>query len=156
MTDYQELLQQLEDEQENIARLIVFVKGKMAQQDGTSVAARTVSETVSKPAQPIMRFPRTIASDSFFRMTVTDAIKKCLNLFRRPMSAKEITNILNEGGLTHQAKNLYATVYPTLLRMEVANEIARQRGGKWALSEWYGSKKSGTQEEKAEKTEPES
>lgn len=149
MTNYQELLRQLEEEQETIGRLIVFVKGKMAQQDEVSTAIRVTPETISKQTQPIMRFPRSVAPDAFFRMTVQGAIEKCLNLFKTPMSAKDITAALNEGGLTHQAKNLYATVYPTLLRMETDNEIARVGKGKWGLSEWYGSRKT-NQEEKPE------
>lgn len=145
MPDYQLLLEQLKEEQENIARLIIWVKGKMAQQDG---GIQTVIEVAPKPSTP-MRFPRTVASDAFFRMTVQDAIKKCLNIFKRPMSAKDITSALDDGGLTHQAKNLYATVYPTLLRMESVNEVARVAKGEWGLSEWYGSRKT-NQEEKTE------
>lgn len=145
MPDYQVILEQLEEEQENIARLIVWVKGKMAQQDG---GVQALVEAAPKQSTP-MRFPRPVPSDAFFRMTVPEAIKKCLNIFKRPLSAKEITNALNEGGLTHQAKNLYATVYPTLLRMESANEVARVAKGEWGLSEWYGSRKI-SQEEKTE------
>jgi HB1, ASXL, restriction endonuclease HTH domain len=138
MADYQLILEQLEEEQENIARLIVWVKGKMAQQDG---GVQTVVETAAKQSGP-SRFPRFLPRDAFFRMSVTDAIKKCLNAFKRPMTAKDITETLNEGGLTHQAKNLYATVYPTLLRMEAANEVARVGKGEWGLAEWYpGGKK---------------
>ena len=145
MPDYEVILQQLEEEQENIARLILWVRGKMAQQDG---GVQAVVEPAPRPSMP-MRFPRTLPSDAFFRMTVQDAIKKCLNIFKRPMTAKEITNALNEGGLTHQAKNLYATVYPTLLRMLSAHEVDRMSKGEWGLSEWYGSRKT-NQEEKAQ------
>lgn len=145
MPDYQVLLEQLEEEQENIARMIVWVKGKIAQRDG---GVQDVIEAAPKPSTPA-RFPRTVPSDAFFRMTVQDAIKKCLNIFKRPMSAKGITSALDDGGLTHQAKNLYATVYPTLLRMESANEVARVGKGEWGLSEWYGPRKA-NQEEKAD------
>ncbi len=145
MPDYQVILEQLEEEQQNVARLIVWVKGKMAQQDG---GVQAIVETVPKQSVP-MRFPRTLPSDAFFRMTVQDSIKKCLNIFRRPMTAKDITKALDEGGLTHQAKNLYATVYPTLLRMHITDEVARVGKGEWGLSEWYGSRKA-NQEEKEE------
>ncbi len=46
---------------------------------------------------------------------------------------------LDNGGLTHHAKNLYATVYPTILRIEAANEAVRVGNGNWGLTECYPS-----------------
>ena len=145
-TDYGQLLAHLEEERENIERLIVWVKGKMAQ-DGT-VEAGVMPAAKLSPSVPT-RFPR-LAQDSFFRMSVPDAIKKYLNIVKRPKTAKDITAALDSGGLTHQAKNLYATIYPTLLRMEKAKEVVRVGKGEWALSEWYPSGRKASQEEKTE------
>ena|SRR5579863_4088536 len=141
----EQLLTELEHERENIDRMIIWVKGRMEQTDS--------AESVVSPAKPAlntpMRFPRVLAADTFFRLTVPEAIKKYLNIAKRPKTAKDITAGLEAGGLTHQAKNLYATVYPTLLRMEKANEVARISKGEWGLSEWYSGRKA-NQEEKTE------
>ncbi len=143
-TDYKQLLAHLKEEQENIERLIVWVEGRMAQQEGTVEAVVT-----SQPTSAPMRFPR-LAKDTFFRMPVPQAIKTFLNIAKRPKSAKEITAALDSGGLTHKAKNLYATVYPTLLRMEKANEVVRVGNGEWGLNEWYPNARKAAAEEKIE------
>ena len=142
---YQQLLTELEQERENIERMIVWVKSRLEQSDSAVV----VSSTKSAQTTPML-FPRFLAPDTFFRMSVPDAIKKYLNIVKRPQTAKDITAALDSGGLTHQAKNLYATVYPTLLRMESANEVVRVSKGKWGLSEWYPSGRKANQEEKIE------
>jgi hypothetical protein len=135
-TDYQELLAELEEEQKNIQRMIVWVKGRMQQQGEFPEAVVTVGPKTGVDGR--VRFPRIgIAPDTFFRMSVPDAIKKYLNIVKAPRTAQDITAGLDAGGLTHQAKNLYATVYPTLLRMEHAGDVARVGNRQWALSEWY-------------------
>ncbi len=146
-TDYKQLLAHLKEEQENIERLIVWVEGRMAQQEGTVESVGT--SATKQPTSAPMRFPR-LAQDTFFRMPVPQAIKTFLNIAKRPKSAKEITAALDSGGLTHKAKNLYATVYPTLLRMEKANEVVRVGNGEWGLNEWYPNARKANPEEKTE------
>jgi len=51
----------------------------------------------------------------------------------------DITEGLKRGGLTTKARNLYATVYPTLLRMEKSGDVVRVTKGEWGLAEWYPS-----------------
>lgn len=149
-TDYQQILADLEQEQENIERMIVWVKGRIAQQADSAQAV--VSAAKPLPSSGPMRFPRLLPADAFFRMSVPEAIKKYLNMVKRPKTAKEITAALDAGGLTHQAKNLYATVYPTLLRMEGNNEVVRVSKREWALAEWYPGGRKVNQEEKTEGT----
>lgn len=143
-TTYQQLLAELEQERDNIERMIIWVKDRMEQADSAEAIGSSAKPTPSMAT----RFPRSLAPDTFFRMTVPDAIKKYLNIAKRPRTAKDITAALDSGGLTHQAKNLYATVYPTLLRMESANEVVRVGKGEWGLSEWYPSGRKANQEEK--------
>lgn len=143
--DYEQLLVDLKQERENIERLIVWVEGRMQQSDSVETDAVSAKPTVSMP----MRFPR-LAPDTFFRMTVPQAIKTFLSIAKRPQKAKTITTALDDGGLTHQAKDLYATVYPTLLRMEQANEVVRIGKGEWGLAEWYPGGRKATLEEKVE------
>lgn len=145
--DYEQILADLEQERENIERMIIWVKGRMQQSDS--------AEATASPARPAntgpMRFPRLLPPDAFFRMSVPDAIKKYLNMTnKRPKTAKEITAALDTGGLTHQAKNLYATVYPTLMRMEDAKEVVRVGKREWGLTEWYPSGRKANQDEKTE------
>jgi len=133
---YQQLLVELEKERDNIERMIVWVKGHIEESDSV--------ERIPAPAksEPIARFPRLIPPDAFFRMPVPEAIKKYLNIVKRPKTAKEITGGLQQGGLTTKAKNLYATVYPTLLRMVQSGEVVRVTKNEWGLTEWYpGSRK---------------
>jgi hypothetical protein len=148
--DYRQLLADLEQERENIERMIVWVKGRMQQAD----SVQAIESPNSKGRNPINPIRYTsLAPDTFFRMSVPDAIKKYLNIAKRPKTAKDITAALDSGGLTHQAKNLYATVYPTLLRMEGNNDVARVGKGEWGLTEWYPR---GTKANQEEKTESES
>lgn len=148
-TAYQQLLTDLEFERDNIERMIVWVKGRMEQTDSVGTA------TAAKPTSP-MRFPRLLAPDAFFRMSVPDAIKAYLNIVKRPKTAKDITGGLQQGGLTTKAKNLYATVYPTLLRMEEATDVVRVTKNEWGLTEWYpGARKFNQPAEEKGKTENE-
>lgn len=134
-TNYQQLLADLEQEQENIERMIVWVKGKMQQADAVERIVATGPKTGTDGRA---RLPRVaMAADAFFRMSVPDAIKKFLNIVKAPRTAQDITAGLDAGGLTHQAKNLYATVYPTLLRMEEAGDVVRLGNRQWGLTEWY-------------------
>ena len=134
-TSYQQLLGELEQERENIERMIVWVKGRMQQSDSAQAAALPPP----KPGwnAPVRLPAGLFQSDAFFRLSVPDAIKKYLNIAKRPKTGKQITDALDAGGLTHQAKNLYQTVYPTLLRMEGANEVVRVNKNEWGLTEWY-------------------
>ena len=147
--DYEQLIASLLEEQADIARMIAFARRKQSEQQGMESQAGGIVR--SQPEVKATRYQMMsfhLAPDSFFRMSVPDAIKKFLNIAKRPKTAKEITAGLDSGGLTHQAKNLYATVYPTLLRMESANEVVRVGKGEWGLSEWYPNAKKATPEEK--------
>ncbi|HYB60644.1 MAG TPA: hypothetical protein VEH50_04110 [Methylomirabilota bacterium] len=145
--DYEQLLQSLLAERGDLDRMISWVQKRL----GRAVEALEPNAPPSGvSAAPIVRFPRTLAPDVFFRMTVPQAIKTYLNIAKRPKSAKDITAALAAGGLTHQAKNLYATVYPTLLRMEGNNEVVRVSKGEWGLTEWYPSGRKASQEQKTE------
>jgi hypothetical protein len=147
---YKQLLTELEQEREDIERMIVWVKGRMEQTD--SVGTVTAPAKLPSPA----RFPRLLAPDAFFRMSVPDAIKGYLNIVKRPKTAKDITEGLQQGGLTTKAKNLYATVYPTLLRMEEGGEVVRVTKNEWGLTEWYpGARKSNQSPEEKGKVENE-
>jgi hypothetical protein len=144
-TDYEKLLADLEEERAGIDLMIAFVKRRL----GQSAEAASSTPPITAAGTVTQRFPR-LAQDTFFRMSVPQAIKTFLNIAKRPKTAKEITAALDSGGLTHQAKNLYATVYPTLMRMETGGEVVRVSKGEWGLAEWYPSGRKANQEEKTE------
>jgi len=142
--DYGHIVEKLLEDRADIDRMIAWAKRKEQEQAGEA----SLTTPAPQPGPDgLMRFPR-LANDSFFRLSVPDAIKKYLNIAKRPKTAKDITAALDAGGLTHQAKNLYQTVYPTLLRMEDAKDVVRVGKGEWGLTEWYpGARKPEPKEE---------
>jgi hypothetical protein len=77
-----------------------------------------------------------LRKDSFFRMTVPQSIKKFLAISKAPQSTVAISDAMKAGGLTSTSKNLYATIYTALIRLQKANEVVRV-GEEWGLAEWY-------------------
>ena len=137
------LLAELMEERVNLDNMIAWVQKRMAQNGVTSLTAPI---TISKPNEP-QRFPR-FSSDAFFRMSVPTAIKAYLNFVKQPANANDIVDGLKNGGLTTRSKNLYATVYPTLLRMKSANEVVKVDKRQWGLAEWYPARKPADDSEK--------
>lgn len=153
----QQLITELELEIENNQRMIGWLKTRMEQGDsGNTISGSEVKAMISGSSGARLRFPRIIEPDAFFRMTVSDSIKKYLNIVKRPKTAKDIVEGLQQGGLTTKAKNLYATVYPTLLRMEEGGIVVRVTSTEWGLAEWYpGGRKNSQQSEEKEQTDNE-
>jgi hypothetical protein len=80
-----------------------------------------------------------INAHSFFGSTIPDAVRKCLTVIERPLSSREITNALRQGGLLTTAKNLRSlipSVTAILQRMESADELVSFTDGKWGMPEW--------------------
>jgi hypothetical protein len=98
-------------------------------------------------APPTMNGPRpagsAIRADSFFGLSVGDAIVKYLEISRQPRSLTQIAEALQQGGLTHRSKQLAATVSTTLKRRsESPGDVVKVKRGLWGLQVWYGSKRS--------------
>jgi hypothetical protein len=138
--DFQALLNEAIAERDRLNVVINWLQDKLGQPAGEVI----VSPAAGMPT----RFPR-LASDAFFRMSVSDAIKAYLGFAKKPQSAREITDALIAGGLTFRAKNLYQTVFPTLSRMaKETGEVAKLKDNTWGLAEWYsGSRKMTAPEE---------
>lgn len=82
-----------------------------------------------------------IRSDTFFNLTIVDAVKKYLGMSKQPKSLKEILAALEAGGFVHDSVNFYATVHSSLLRREkVIKDVVRVKR-KWALTAWYPNKR---------------
>lgn len=142
-TNYEALLNDLLDERANIDRMIAWARTKLAAMgDAPNLSQQPISTILPNFASiaPLkdLRFSR-ISSDQFFKMSVPEAIRAFLNIQKRPQSAKEITEGLKAGGFSHKAKDLYQTVFPTLMRMRAKSEVDKLANGEWGLSEWYSS-----------------
>jgi hypothetical protein len=135
-TDYEKVLADLLEERANLDRMITWVQGKLGKVEASALSIPTSMPSSSQGT--VMRSPR-LRPDTFFKMSVQEAIRECLNIMRRPMSARDITNALQDGGLTHKAKDLYQTVFPTLMRMKEKGEVDKLANGDWGLSDWYAS-----------------
>jgi hypothetical protein len=135
-TDYDKVLADLLEERANLDRMIAWVQGKLGKAETGTLSIPSSIVLPGAPQGAPMRFPR-LRSDTFFKMSVQEAIRECLSIMRRPMSARDISNALQDGGLTHKAKNLYQTVFPTLMRMKEKGEVDKLASGDWGLSDWY-------------------
>lgn len=82
-----------------------------------------------------------VRDDTFFSLSVPDAIKKCLGIMKRPQVTTEICESLRRGGHTSGGKKtFYATVSTALHRLKKSGEVVyipSTRG--WGLASWYDS-----------------
>jgi len=136
-TDYGKILDELLEERANLDKMIAWVKSKLPASNGepVTIGALLQERPSERHSEPI-RHPR-LKSDTFFKMSTSEAIAACLNLMKRPLTAREITDALQSGGLTHKAKDLYQTVFPTLLRLKDRGDVEKLADSKWGLAEWY-------------------
>src|SRR3990172_2133010 len=102
-----------------IQRILGLVRG-----DSTSVSAPKETFT------PIGS-DNEIASDTFFNMSILEAVKKYLTMKKRPQGAMEIARALQDGGLINQSQNFTATVYTTLKRAYARDGSVVQVKKKW-------------------------
>lgn len=145
--NYEKLLAVWLEEREALDRMISWAKRKIGRENGDTQALQiaTFAPALSEPFKPIL------GPDTFFRMSVSQAVVKYLNMMKRPQSVTAITQALQAGGLTSKAKNLYSTVFPTLQRMAQADEVVKVTNGEWGLSEWYGSGRGKTSDKSEDK-----
>ena len=137
---YAAVLADLERQRDQILTTIAMIKRMM----GLSADEGPISTFSSNTAS---NEPAEIRSDTFFGMSISDAIKKYLGMAKRPKRVSEIAKALEEGGLIHTSKNWIGTVQTTLTRMK--GGVVKVPNG-WGLLEWYP----GRNFEKPSKPEP--
>jgi len=121
------------------AAFLADLEAKRAALDNAIAAVRQLLNlgTEQGSAAPgLQKRDQVIRFDSFFQMTVPDAIRKFLTITTQPQTLSEITKSLEEGGLKTTSKNLMGIVGPTLSRMKKAGDVLPIQG-KWGLAEWY-------------------
>lgn len=74
-----------------------------------------------------------VQHDSFFGMTIADAVRKYLNMVKHTKSTAEIAEVLEQGGLKHASKDFQTTLRSVLGPRE---EFLRVNG-EWGLASWY-------------------
>lgn len=74
--------------------------------------------------------------DSFFRMSMPDAIAKYLEMAKTPQSVSEVMEALLTGGFKTTSKNPMPIVGSNLSRMKSAGLLVNV-DGKWGLASWY-------------------
>lgn len=120
--DYNAVLADLEAKKAGIEATIAGIRQMLSATEQGGVAGKEQSTEV--------RF------DSFFGMSMPDAVIKFLEMAKRPQSVSDITKALEDGGLKSTAKKLMASVGSTLSRMKAAGDIVSVQG-KWGLRQWY-------------------
>jgi len=126
---YAAVLADLEKERDQITGMIAMIKRRMGLSSEESTPAPTsANNSVSSHENAEIR------SDTFFGLSISEAIKKYLAMVKRPQRATDIAKALDEGGLLHSSKSWQATVQTTLTRMK--GVVVRVPNG-WGLMEWY-------------------
>lgn len=124
---YVAVLADLERQRDQIITTIAMIKRMMGlSADDGPVATVANGTTAPETAE--------IRSDTFFAMTIGEAIKKYLAMMKRPQRTTVIAKALDDGGLLHKSGNWVATVQTTLTRMK--GVIVKVPNG-WGLLEWY-------------------
>jgi hypothetical protein len=72
-------------------------------------------------------------------MTVIEAAKKFLKIVNRPASTKEIVMALEQGGLRHNSKDFYSSVYAIMRQRQQSHKDVKRVASDWALAEETGT-----------------
>jgi DNA-directed RNA polymerase delta subunit len=119
------------------ARLDTLIAGLEQEMLGGSDSAPTEQAGIESRSD-LRPEPTEIRLDTFFGLSIPDAIRKCFRISKRPLSLSELTNSLKGGGMLTTATNLMATVSATLQRMkQQSGEVVALGKGQWGLAEWY-------------------
>src|SRR5258705_746619 len=126
--NYEAVLADLRAQREDLDRTIELIERRLVglgatPSPDTRAAARGDPES------------REIASDTFFGMSIPDAIKKYLAFMKKKQPAPEIAKALERGGFQHASKNFYSTIYTVLKRLRERGEVVKV-GTDWGLVEW--------------------
>lgn len=80
--------------------------------------------------------------DTFFGLSIPDAVRKLLNMRKRALPTQEIASALETGGLKHQSGAFANTVGSVLNRIDKAGgDIVKVGRAQWGLASWYPNMK---------------
>jgi hypothetical protein len=122
---------------EHYEQVLADLRAKRAKIDAAIEAIEDLLGVASSaPAGSLQRqgASQAIEGDTFFGLSVADAAKKYLQIVKKKQSTRDIAKALESGGLTHNSKDFYNTVYTVLTRSEF---FAKLPDSTWGLAEWY-------------------
>lgn len=80
--------------------------------------------------------------DTFFGLSIPDAVRKLLNMRKRALPTQEIASALEMGGFKHQSGAFGNTVGSVLNRIDKAGgDIVKVGRAQWGLASWYPNMK---------------
>lgn len=143
--DYNAVLADLEAKRGQIDAAIAVIRamlGTGATDGAQANGAPSGDESRPAPTPVAAQIPRPAASlqtDTFFRLSTSDAVRKYLGMVKRPQTAKAIADALRNGGQVHAAdeKTAYVNVATALRRNA---DFVKTRNKEWGLAEWYSGK----------------
>jgi hypothetical protein len=132
---YAVMLAQLQAERVKLDAAIEAMRPLAGLEIGSDTISPSSESTITATPDHL---PAKVDFDTFFSLSIPEAIKKYLAMMKRPQTVADITKALETGGLSTTATNLMGTVTATLTRMKRINgDVVAVRRGEWALTEWY-------------------
>ncbi|MEP7013104.1 MAG: hypothetical protein ABJC13_22515 [Acidobacteriota bacterium] len=137
--DYGPVLEDLRARRDEIDAAIAVIEKFSTGPGAISAAARfsvapAVVESLPVEGSPV---PVRVESDTFFRMSASEATQKYLKMVKKPTSLVVICRALEGGGYLTSAKNFYSNLYTTLMRSSAFVQVNKD----WGLAEWYPGKR---------------
>ena len=98
-----------------------------------------------------------LRDDEFFGMSIPAASMKLLAAVKKPLTAPDVAQELQDHGLINDSPNFTNSVYSALHREQSRGNVLQTTGKRWGLAEWYpkGARKAkGSSDEENEGSEP--
>ncbi len=140
--DYNAVLADLEAKRSQIDAAIAVIRSLVAggggDMGGAAISGDDAAAAITSPGVTA-RVGSAIQTDSFFGMSTSQAVRKFLNMMKRPQTPKAIAEALIQGGQVHSVDydTTYRNVYTALTR---SKDFVKTRTKDWGLTEWYGNK----------------
>lgn len=123
---YDAAIEQLEGQIRHLQSILDSLKVLRTAPDGSPLV---FSSGASRDADVEIRH------DTFFAMTIADAVRKYLGMVKVTKSTADIAAALERGGLKHSSKDFSTTVRSILGQQREV--FTRVPNGDWGLNEWY-------------------
>jgi hypothetical protein len=147
--DYTAVLADLEAKRAQLDAAIQVIRALIgsgaASGDAVGTEALAENGTGPSPLRPATgHSAASIATDTFFRLSTAQAVRKYLGMVKRPQKTRAIADALQAGGQVHanDPKTAYMNVNVALRRGK-DKDFVQTRNGEWGLAEWYSGKSKG-------------
>jgi hypothetical protein len=122
----------------NYAAVLADLEAKRAQLDSAIASIKVIMEqtgTMAATAPPVSRIASLaeVPSDAFVGLSISNAVRKLLEMMQRRLSIGEILKGLQAGGLK---PNKYRNVYSIIRGREAYKADIIKVNRQWGLAEW--------------------